>query len=336
MRAAVIERPGIEHLRIVDRPDPEPGPGEVLLRLRAAALNYRDNLVVVGGYGSRQRHEGLIPLGDGAGEIAAVGPGTSRWKAGDRVMACLFPDWLAGPIAEDKIRRQLGGSIDGCACEYRVLPADALVRTPSHLSDLEAATLPCAALTAWSAIVNQGQVAPGDTVLTQGAGGVSLFALQFAIMTGAEVIATSSSTERLKRLGEMGARHLINYREEPEWGRAARAATGGRGVDHVVDVGGGGTLKQSLRAVRVGGTISMIGVLSKAPPNFNPAVVVMQNIRLQGVTVGSREQLEQMAAAVETRRLRPIIDRVFPLAELRPALDYLATGRQFGKICIEI
>ena len=152
MRAAVIERPGIEHLHIVEQPMPTPGPGEVLVRLRAAALNYRDNLVVVGGYGSRQRHEGLIPLGDGAGEVAAVGPEVARWKVGDRVMPCLFPDWIGGPISEAKIKRQLGGSLDGCACEYRVLPEAALVRTPSHLSDLEAATLPCAALTAWSLV----------------------------------------------------------------------------------------------------------------------------------------------------------------------------------------
>jgi len=336
MRAAIIERPGIEHLHIVERPESQPGAGEVLVRIRAASLNYRDNLVVVGGYGGRQKQEKLIPLSDGAGEIAALGPGVSRWKVGERVVASLFPDWISGSISEGKIKRQLGGTIDGCACEYRVFPEHTLLRTPSHLSDVEAATLPCAALTAWSAVASQGHVGPGDVVLTQGAGGVSIFALQFAQLAGASVIATSSSADRLARLADLGARHLINYREDPEWGRTARAETGGRGVDHVVEVGGGGTLKQSIRAVRVGGTISMIGVLSKAAPDFNPALVVMQNIRLQGVTVGSREQFERMLAAIELHRLRPIVDRVFPLAELRQALDYLGTGRQFGKICVEI
>jgi alcohol dehydrogenase len=336
MRAAVIEHPGIEHLHIVDRPDPTPGPGEVLVRIRAASLNYRDNLVVAGGYGARQKQEKLIPLSDSAGEIAALGRGVTRWKVGERVMGCLFPDWTGGPISEDKIKRQLGGSVDGCACEYRVFPDYGLEGTPDHLSDIEAATLPCAALTAWSAVESQGHVGRGDTVLTQGAGGVSLFALQFAHLAGASVIATSSSSDRLARLGTLGARHLINYREDPEWGRTARAETAGRGVDHVVEVGGGGTLKQSIRAVRVGGTISMIGVLSKTAPDFNPALVVMQNIRLQGVTVGSRDQFEHMLAAIKTHRLRPIVDRVFPLSELRAALDFLGTGRQFGKICIEI
>jgi len=336
MRAAILERPGLDNLRIKEVPEPAPGPGEVLVRLRAASLNYRDTLTVVGGYGSRQKQERLIPLADGAGEVAALGPGSTHWKLGDRVIGCLFPDWLGGPITEEKIKRQLGGSVDGCACEFRVFPEHGLVRTPEHLSDIEAATLPCAALTAWSAIASQGHIGPGDTVLTQGSGGVSLFALQFARLAGASVIATSSTSGRLARLEALGARHLINYRGEPQWGRAARTLTAGRGVDHVVEVGGGGTLEQSIRAVRVGGTISMIGVLSQAKPEFNLALVVMQNIRLQGVTVGSRDQFEHMVSAIATHQLRPVIDRSFPLSELRQAIEYVAAGRHIGKVCIEI
>jgi alcohol dehydrogenase len=336
MRAAVIERPGLDHLVLKELPEPTPGPGEVLVRLRAASLNYRDTLTVLGGYGSKQKQSNLIPLSDGAGEVAALGPGATRWRVGDRVMGCLFLNWLDGEIDAEKIRLALGGSVDGCAVEYRAFAESALVRTPDFLSDIEAATLPCAALTAWSAVVSQGAVGPRDTVLTQGTGGVSLFALQFARARGATVIATSSSAERLRRLETLGANHVINYREDPEWGRTVRALTQGRGVDHVVEVGGAGTLQQSIRAVRVGGTISLIGVLAGAKPDFNLALVVTQNIRLQGVTVGSRAQFEAMLEAIVAHDLRPVIDRTFPLRELRQAIEYLAAGRHVGKVCIAL
>lgn len=336
MKAAVILCPGIDNLRIEELPTPAAGPGEVLVRLRAASLNYRDTLTVVGGYGSRQKQERLIPLGDGAGEVAEVGPGVHSWRRGDRVIACLMPNWQGGEMSEDKSAASLGGSIDGCAVEYRVLPATGLARTPEHLSDIEAATLPCAALTAWSALISQGRIGPGDTVLTQGTGGVSLFALQFAKLAGARVIATSSTTERLRRLRELGADEVINYREEPDWGRRARTLTGGRGVDHVVEVGGAGTLAQSVRAVRVGGTLSLIGVLSGAKPDFNLAHIVMQNIRLQGVTVGSRDQLEHMLAAIAAHKLKPVVDRIFPLTEIRAAIEHLGARRHIGKVCIAI
>jgi len=336
MKAAVILRPGLDNLRIEEQPVPSPGPGEVLVRLRAASLNYRDTLTVVGGYGSRQKRERLIPLGDGAGEVAEAGPAVKSWRKGDRVILCLMPDWQGGEMSEEKSAASLGGSIDGCAVEYRVVAATGLVRTPEHLSDIEAATLPCAALTAWSAVMSQGRVGPGDTVLTQGTGGVSLFALQFAKHAGARVIATSSTTQRLQRLRELGADEVINYRDEPDWGRRARALTGGRGVDHVVEVGGAETLAQSIRAVRVGGTLSLIGVLGGAKPDFNLAHVVMQNIRLQGVTVGSRDQLEHMVAAVTAHKLKPVIDRVFPLAEIRAAIEHLGARRHIGKVCIAL
>jgi NADPH:quinone reductase-like Zn-dependent oxidoreductase len=336
MKAAVIERPGLDHLKIKELPTPEPGPREVLVRLRAASLNYRDTLTVVGGYGSRQKREQLIPLSDGAGEVAAVGVGAEPWRAGDRVIGCLMPNWLGGELSEEKSMASLGGSVDGCAVEYRVFPATGLVRTPEHLSDVEAATLPCAALTAWSAAVTQGRIGPDDIVLTQGTGGVSLFALQFARLAGARVIATSSTAERMQRLQMLGASDVINYRDVPDWGRVARTLTDGRGVDHVVEVGGAGTLAQSIRAVRVGGTVSLIGVLAGAKPDFNLALVVMQNIRLQGVTVGSRDQFERMLAAIAAHKLRPVVDRVFPLAEIRAAIEYLGAGRHVGKVCISI
>lgn len=336
MKAAVIGRPGLDHLKIEDLPIPEPGPGEVLVRLRAASLNFRDTLTVVGGYGSRQKQERLIPLSDGAGEIAELAAGVDAWCRGDRVIGCLMPNWQGGDMSEEKSAVSLGGSVDGCAVEYRVFPARGLVRTPEHLSDVEAATLPCAALTAWSAVVSQGRVGPGDIVLTQGTGGVSLFALQFARLAGARVIATSSAPDRLGRLEELGAGDVINYREVPDWGRRARALAGGRGVDHVVEVGGAGTLAQSIRAVRVGGTVSLIGVLGGAKPDFNLAHVVMQNIRLQGVTVGSRDQFEHMLAAIATHKLRPVIDRMFPLAEIRAAIEHLGSGRHIGKVCISL
>ena len=336
MKAAVIERPGLDNLKVEELPVPEPGVGEVLVRLRAASLNFRDTLTVVGGYGSRQKRERLIPLSDGAGDVAAVGSGAAPWRRSDRVIGCLMPNWLGGDISEEKSAISLGGSVDGCATEYRLFPASGLVRTPEHLSDLEAATLPCAALTAWSAVVTQGCVGPNDIVLTQGTGGVSLFALQFARLAGARVIATSSAPDRLQRLQDLGASDVVNYREVPDWGRWARALTAGRGVDHVVEVGGAGTLAQSIRAVRVGGIISLIGVLGGAKPDFNLALVVMQNIRLQGVTVGSRDQFEAMLAAIAAHKLRPVIDRVFPLPQIRTAIEYLGTGRHVGKVCIEI
>jgi len=336
MKAAVIEQPGLENLKIKDLPVPEPGPGEVLVRLRAAALNYRDRLTVEGGYGSRQRHENLIPLGDGAGEVTALGPGASRFEVGDRVTLSFFPDWTGGPPTEARFETSLGGRIDGTAAEYRALPEHALVPTPDYLSDIEAATLPCAGVTAWSAVISQGGVGPGDVVVVQGTGGVALFALQFAKMAGAEVIQTSSSDLKLARVTELGADHGINYAAEPEWGVKARELNRGRGVDHVVELGGAATLKQSFRAIRVGGTISMIGVLGGPRVELLVPLVVTRNIRLQGVTVGSREQLETMMRAMALHRIRPVVDRVFPLDELAQGIDYLASGQHFGKVAIEI
>jgi len=337
MKAAVLGAAGIDNLAVVEVADPgAPGPGEVLVRLRAASLNYRDLVAAEGGYGRRQRTGGLILLSDGAGEVVAAGAGVTRFAPGDRVFGVIFPDWIDGGLHADVMAATLGGTLDGVGCELRLFPERGLIAIPDGLSFVEAATLPVAAITAWSAIVTQGHVAPGDVVVTQGTGGVSLFALLFAKLAGAAVIVTSSSDEKLEKARALGADHAINYRTTPEWSRPARAVTGGRGVDHIVEVGGGGTLDQSLRAIRPGGTLSLIGVLSGNTAELPLGRVVTQNIRLQGVTCGSRREVEAMVRAVALARLRPPVDRIFPLAEIRDALEWLRAGRHFGKVCIEI
>lgn len=337
MRAAILAAPGLANLTVREVPDPAAGPGEVLVRMRAATLNYRDTLVVEGGYGSHQRSENLIPLSDGAGEVVAVGEGVTRFKAGDRVVANFFQGWLAGEPGPEKLATGLGGRLDGVAAELRVLPESGLAHTPAHLTDAEAAALPCAGLTAWSAVVTHGAVRPGDVVLTQGSGGVSVFALQFAKLAGAEVVATSSSEAKLERLKGLGADHVVDYRAVPEWARVARDVTNGRGVDHVVEVGGGGTLDQSIKAVRPGGTISLIGVLSGANHEFRLPLVVTREIRLQGITCGSYEQFAAMLRAVAATGLRPALDETrFTLDTLPAAIAHMRDGRHFGKIVVEI
>lgn len=337
MRAAVLSAAGLDNLSVVELPDPEPGPGEVLVQVRAATLNYRDLLTVEGGYGSRQKTADLIPVSDGAGEVLAVGAGVTRFKTGDHVVANFFQDWLAGDPTEHAMHSGLGGLLDGMACEMRALPEHGLAHTPAHLDHAEAAALPCAALTAWSAVINQGAVKPGDVVLTQGSGGVSVFALQFAKMAGAEVIATSASDIKLERLKSLGADHLINYGETPEWARAARAAVGGRGLDLVVEVGGAGTLEQSIKAVRLGGAVALIGVLSGANHEFRLPLVVTRKIRLEGVTCGSYEQFDAMLRAIAQNGMKPPLDNTrFGLDELPAAFAHMREGRHFGKIVIEI
>lgn len=336
MKAWELQGPeGIDGLKLVDKPDPAPGPGEVLVRLKAATLNYRDLLTVKGGYGSRQKFP-LIPVSDGAGAVEAVGPGVREFKPGDRVIGSFFEGWLGGEPSEAKMRTALGGAVDGVLCERRVFPAHALVRTPDHLNDAEAAALPCAALTAWSAVVKLGDVKPGQTVLTQGTGGVSIFALQFAKMAGARVIATSSSDAKIERLKALGADVTINYKTTPDWGKTARRMTG-RGVDLVVEVGGVGTLNESIRATKIGGTIAFIGVLA-GQPQAEPRIplMVMQQQRLQGTTVGSVEDLQAMANAIAANGMKPVMDRSFPFTQAKDAFAYMASGAHFGKVSIEI
>jgi alcohol dehydrogenase len=337
MKAMVLEALGLANLKLQELPTPKPGPGQVLVRLRAASLNYRDTLVVEGGYGSRQRSSGLIPISDGAGEIAALGADVESWRVGDRVVGCFFPNWRDGPPSEEKCRGDLGGGADGVACEYRVFAQDAILPIPDHLSFIEAASLPCAGVTAWQAVRAQGQIGPGQWVLTQGTGGVSLFALQFAAIAGAWTIATSSSDAKRAKLGELGATHTIDYRADAEWGMTARRLAGGQGVDLVVDIGGAATLRQALRAVKVGGAISIIGVIGGARAEINLPVVAIQNLRLQGIGVGSNAMFVDLLTAMADHRTRPVIDdKIFPLEELPAALAYLKRGGHIGKICIEI
>ena len=327
---------GPENLRLVERPDPVPGHGQVLVRLRAASLNYRDTLILKGGYGARQLKENFVPLSDGAGEVVALGPGATRFEIGDRVTAAFFQQWLAGAPNDAVLDSDTGRAADGVLCELRAFDEDGLVRTPGYLSDVEAAALPCAALTAWSALIAEGHISPADTVLVQGTGGVSLFALQFAKMSGAGVVATSSSDAKLERARAMGADHGINYVTEPEWGKAALAWTQGRGIDHVVEVGGAGTIKQSIRAVRPGGMITLIGVLAGARSDFLLPLVGSRNVRVQGIAVGTRESLEAMLRAMARHRMKPVVDTIFPMAEARAAYEHLAAGRHFGKVCLAI
>jgi NADPH:quinone reductase-like Zn-dependent oxidoreductase len=323
---------GLENLAFVERPEPVAGPGQVVVAMRAASLNYRDLMMILGQYNPKQRLP-LIPCSDGAGVVEAVGPGVTRVAIGDRVATTLNPRWIAGEPARESVRSTLGGPLDGVLQERMVFSEEGVVRVPSHLSDAEAATLPCAALTAWSAL-DAGRVGAGDTVLVQGTGGVAVFALQLAKLRGARVIATTRRAERARRLLELGAELVIDSRQNPDWGAKAREAAGGRGVDLVVEIGGAGTLEQSLKAVRIGGTIGLIGILDGNAAAIHLTSIFMQAIRLQGVLVGSRETFERMNRAIELHKLRPVIDRTYPWTEARKALEGMAAGDHFGKICL--
>jgi NADPH:quinone reductase-like Zn-dependent oxidoreductase len=326
------EAAGIDSLELTERAEPRPGPGQVLVRMRAASLNYRDLIVVKGGLGPALPLP-LVPLSDGAGEVVEVGPGVERVKPGDRVAGTFFQRWVTGPITDEAAASALGGAIDGVLAELVVFEQDGVVHIPEHLNWEEAACLPCAALTAWNALFESGSVRPGEIVLTQGTGGVSVFALQFARLAGATVIATTSSDAKAERLRALGAAEVINYRTTPEWSKSARSSSGNRGVDHVVEVGGSGTFEQSLRAVRRGGTISFIGRLA-APAEFNANWIFIKSVRVQGIYVGSREMFENMNRAIRAAGLRPVVDRVFPFEEARQALRYMESGAHFGKVCI--
>jgi len=324
---------GLENLRLSERPDPSPGPGQVLLKMRSVSLNFRDLLMVRGHYNPRQPLP-LIPCSDGFGEVIAVGDGVKRVAVGDRVATIFSQTWIGGPPSAEKLSGTVGGPLDGTLAEQMVLSADGVVPVPEHLTDVEAATLPCAAVTAWSALVEQGSVVAGDVVVVQGTGGVSIFALQFAQLLGARVIVTSSSDAKLERARELGAWKTINYREDAAWGKTVRRLTDGIGADHVVEVGGAGTLEQSLRAVRVGGQISVIGVLSGVASEINIIPILMQNVRLQGILVGSREGFERMNRAIAAHGLRPVVDRVFPFDDAPDAFHHMASASHLGKICI--
>ncbi len=325
---------GIDNLVLAERPQPLPGHGQILVKVRAVSLNYRDLLVVNGRYNPKLSLP-IIPFSDGAGDVVAAGEGVSRVKVGDRVAAIFMQSWIEGELTESKGRSALGGGIDGMLAEYVILHEDGVVHIPGHLSYEEAATLPCAAVTAWNAVIETG-LKLGENVLVLGTGGVSLFALQFAQLAGANVIVTSSSDEKLMRALQLGARGCINYKKVSDWDQRVRELTGGTGVDLVVEVGGAGTLTQSFKAVRTGGRISLIGVLTGTAGTINPLPLVMKKIRLEGIYVGSREVFESMNRAISLHRLHPVVDRVFSFEETGQALRHMESGAHFGKICVRI
>lgn len=334
MKALAIQSGfGLENLAFQDRPDPAPGPGQVLVRVRAASLNYRDLLIAKGVYNPKLKLPRVLGS-DGAGEVVAVGPGVTRFAAGDRVIGCFMQGWLAGPISDAAAKTALGGDLDGTLAERVVFSEDGLVSVPGSLTFEEAATLPCAAVTAWHALTGAG-CGPGKTVLLQGTGGVSVFALQFARALGARVLVTSGHDEKLRRAIAMGAAAGTNYRTNPAWDKWAREQTDGVGADIVVEVGGAGTLETSIRAVRLGGHVALIGVLAGAG-TFNPISVLMKAVRVQGVYVGSRAMFEDMNRLIAGEGLRPVVDRVFPFADAPAALRYLETGSHFGKVVVAV
>ena len=326
---------GLENLKPVELPDPKPGPGQVRVRIRAASLNFRDLMVIKGGYGPRQTLP-RIPLSDAAGEIEEIGAGVKRIKAGDRVVCCFAPLWLEGPPSQEKMDTSLGAFVDGVLCESIVLSEEGVLPIPAHLSLAEAATLPCAALTAWNALFVEDRVSPGQTVVLQGTGGVSLFALQFARLAGARVIVTSSSDGKLARARELGAAEGINYKTTPDWEKEVRRLTAGRGADHIVEVGGAGTLNRSLGCLRMGGMISMIGVLTGASAEVRTAAILFRAARIHGIYVGSRASFEDMNRAISLHGLHPVISDTFPFAEAPAALRHMESGNHFGKIVLTL
>jgi NADPH:quinone reductase-like Zn-dependent oxidoreductase len=334
MKAYQIQTPdGIAGLKLVDLPEPKPGVGQILIKVHATSLNYRDTAVVSGLYPGQTLP--VIPLSDGAGEVVEIGEGVTRVKVGDRVAGIFFQDWIAGRLTRQKIKSALGGAIDGMLAEYVVLNQEGVVHLPEHLSYEEGAALPCAAVTAWQALVTRGQLAAGETVLLLGTGGVSIFALQFAKILGGRIIITSSSDEKLERAKAMGAHETINYKTYPEWQEQVWQLTRQEGVDQVVEVGGAGTLDRSLRSARVGGRVSLIGVLGGAG-DVNHVNILQKSIDVQGIYVGSREMFEAMNQAIALHHINPVVDRVFTLQEAPEAYRYLQSGSHFGKVVIQL
>jgi NADPH:quinone reductase-like Zn-dependent oxidoreductase len=304
----------------------------VVVDIKAATLNYRDLVTVTQPSGRTP----FVPCSDGAGVVSAVGEGVTRVKVGDHVASLFFQGWLAGDPTPQGLGTALGGALDGVMKQKALLSAEGVTPAPAGYSDEEAATLPCAGLTAWRGLVVQGQVKSGDVVVVQGTGGVSIFALQFAKAAGATVIATSSSDEKLERAKALGADHLVNYRATPDWAKEVRRITAGRGADHIIEVGGAGTFEQSLRAVRLGGKIAVIGVLGGFVKDLNVAAIFGSNALIHGVTVGSREHFESMTRAIDANHIRPVIDRRFPLDQARQAFECMRAGAHFGKIAITL
>jgi len=334
MQVVNLKAPGgLDQLNLHDVEDPgEPGPGEIRVRLHASSLNFHDYIVASG---KSPTEDGRIPMADGAGVIEAIGEGVDEFSVGDRVVSTFFPHWLEGPARVGDFKTTPGDGVDGYAREQVVRPATWFTHAPKGYSHAEAATLTTAGLTAWRALVVDGSLKAGDTVLTLGTGGVSIFALQLAKAMGATVIATSSSDEKIAKLRELGADHTINYREEPEWGKKVQELTRGRGVEHVIEVGGPGTLPQSIDAVAIAGHIALIGVLTGRGGEVPTAKLMAKQAKLQGLIVGSRRHQVEMVRALETSGVKPVIDRTFSLAEIADAFRHQESGKHFGKICLE-
>ena len=306
-----------------------------MVKVKACSLNFRDLGIVRGTYRMPVR-ENLIPLSDGAGEVIEVGPGVTRVKVGDHVAGCFFQRWLGGEASADVHASALGGGIDGMLAEHAVLEEDGVVKIPAHLSLEEGATLPCAGVTVWNAMTEHAKLIAGQTVLLQGTGGVSIFGLQLVRMMGIQVIITSSSDDKLARAKALGANHGINYKTTPDWEKAVLGLTGGRGVDHVVEVGGAATLARSFGAIRVGGKITMIGGLSGPATEINPGLIFARRANVQGISVGSMQMFEAMSRAIAASGIKPVIDKVFPFDEAQAAYRHMASGAHFGKIVIRV
>jgi NADPH:quinone reductase-like Zn-dependent oxidoreductase len=333
MRVGQIARFGLEGLEFAERPAPTPGAGEVLVGVRAVSFNYRDLMMVTGRYNTRMTLP-RVPCSDGAGEVLAVGPKVSAWKPGDRVAGIFMQNWIEGDLTAAKTKGALGGDIDGMLAEQVVLNETGLVRIPEHLSFAEAATLPCAAVTAWNAL-KAGGLKPGATVLILGTGGVSIFTLQFAKLMSLRVLGISSSHEKLERARALELDAGLNYRESPKWERWAVEQTGGEGVDLVVEVGGAGTLERSLKAIRTGGTVAQVGVLAQSAEPLPVALILHKTARLQGIYVGSRQDFEEMNRAIELAQLRPVYEAL-NWSETRAVLERMESGNHFGKLVVEI
>lgn len=336
MRAYELDltKRGPQAVTRVERPMPKPGPGEVLMQLRAWSLNYRDLLIVNGLYPVATGATGLIPVCDGAGDVIDVGEGVTRLRKGDRVVTSFFQGWVDGPLTYPAMGTALGGAIDGVLAEYRALSEHGLVKFPDSLTYEAAATLPCAGVTAWHALTESGKLRSGQTVLVLGTGGVSIFGLQIAKARGGRVIVTSSSDEKLARAKSLGADALINYKTTPQWADAVLEHTGGAGADHVLETGGVGTFAQSSQALAIHGQINIIGVLTGLQGNVDFGPVLVKTARVQGIYVGSRAMLERLVQEVVSRRIEPVIDKVFPFDQAVQAYECLAAARHFGKVVI--
>jgi NADPH:quinone reductase-like Zn-dependent oxidoreductase len=329
----IVSPDGIDALKLADRPSPEPGHGQILVRVRASSINYRDLLTIEDPVGRRLPYP-RIPNSDCAGDVIGIGPGVEEFQVGDKVAGCFFQRWIDGPVSTDAMASALGGAIDGVLAEEVVLEVGGAVPIPAHMSYQQAATLPCAALTAWHALVERGRLRAGETVLLLGTGGVSIFALQIAAMHGARAIITSSSDEKLDRARAMGAWQTINYRETPDWELRVRELTGDEGVDQVVEVGGAGTLEKSIASTRVGGHIGLIGVLTGG--QINPTLIMRNSLRFNGIYVGSKAMFASMNRAFEAAQLEPVIDQTVPFEQSRDAFHSMREAGHFGKLVISL